>query len=75
MNRKMAKVNITYQQRLWILNDYQSIIEDPESYGYPNIEEHMDEVIADIKEDVDSAFNCSIKINYINTIIEKWQPK
>ena len=49
MNRKMAKGNITYQQRLWILDDYQSIIEDPESYGYPNIEEHMDEVIADIK--------------------------
>lgn len=71
----MAKNNTECQQRIWILNDYQSIIEDPESYGYPNIAEHMSEVIADIKEDVDSAFNCSIKINYINTIIEKWQPK
>lgn len=75
MNRKLSKGSITYQQNQWILEDYKSIIEDPESYGYPNIEEHMDEVIADIKEDVDSAFNCSIKINYINTIIEKWQPK
>ena len=51
MNRKMAKGNITYQQRLWILDDYQSIIEDPESYAYPNIEEHMSEFIADIKGD------------------------
>jgi hypothetical protein len=65
MNRKMAKGNITYQQRLWILDDYQSIIEDPESYGYPNIEEHMDEVIADIKEDVEQVFCCKISEGFI----------
>lgn len=71
----MAKNNTECQQRLWILDDYQSIIEDPESYGYPNIAEHMSEVIADIKEDVDSAFHCSIEKNYIKATIEKWQLK
>lgn len=70
MNRKMAKGNITYQQRLWILDDYQSIIEDPESYGYPNIEEHMDEVIADIKEDVEQVFCCKISEGLIKSQIK-----
>jgi hypothetical protein len=64
----MAKGNITYQQRLWILDDYQSIIEDPESYGYPNIEEHMDEVIADIKEDVEQVFCCKISEGFIKSL-------
>lgn len=70
MNRKMAKGNITYQQRLWILDDYQSIIEDPESYGYPNIEEHTDEVIADIKEDVEQVFCCKISEGFIKSKIK-----
>ena len=47
----MEKDNTVHQQRQCILDDYQSIIEDPESYGYPNIAEHMSEVIADIKGD------------------------
>ena len=47
----MEKDNTAYQQRQCILDDYQSIIEDPESYAYPNIEEHMSESIADIKGD------------------------
>lgn len=55
----MAKVNLVFQQQKWILEDYKSIFEDPESYGYTNIAEHIDEVIADIKEDLESAFNCS----------------
>ena len=71
----MAKVNTQYQQRQWILDDYTSIVEDPESYGYTNIVKHMDEVIADIKEDVGSAFKCSIEKNVIKTTIEKWQLK
>ena len=29
------KNNTECQQRRWILDDYQSIIEDPESYAYP----------------------------------------
>lgn len=56
----MAKVNLVFQQQKRILEDYKSIFEDPESYGYTNIAEHIDEVIADIKEDLESAFNCSI---------------
>lgn len=71
----MVKNNTECQQRLWILDDYQSINEDPESYGYPIIEEHMSEVIADIKEDLETAFNCSIERNFIKTTIEKWQQK
>ena len=70
MNRKMAKGNTAYQQRLWILDDYQSIIEVPESYGYPNIEEHMDEVIADIKEDVEQVFCCKISEGFIKSQIK-----
>ena len=72
MNRKMAKGNITYQQRLWILDDYQSIIEVPESYGYPNIEEHMDEVIADIKEDVEQVFECHNDTEKIKNILHNY---
>lgn len=75
MNKKMAKVNTLYQQRQWILDDYKSIVEDPESYGYTNIAEHMDEVIADIKEDVESAFKCAIEKNVIKATIGKWQQK
>ena len=66
----MAKNNTECQQRLWILNDYQSKIEDPESYGYPNIEEHMDEVIADIKEDVEQFFCCKISEGFIKSQIK-----
>lgn len=65
----MAKDNIKSQQQQWILEDYKSIVEDPESYGYTNIAEHMDEVIADIKEDVEQVFGCDIDIKMIiNTI-------
>ena len=47
----MEKDNTVYQQRQWISEDYNSIVEEPESYAYPNIEEHMSESIADIKGD------------------------
>ena len=66
----MEKDNTVYQQRQCILDDYQSIIEDPESYGYPNIEEHMDEVIADIKEDVEQFFCCKISEGFIKSQIK-----
>lgn len=66
----MVKNNTGCQQRLWILDDYQSIIEDPESYGYPIIEEHMSEVIADIKEDVEQVFGCKISEVYIESQIK-----
>lgn len=66
----MAKNNTMYQQRQWILEDYRSIMEDPQSYGYPNIEEHMDEVIADIKEDVEQVFCCKISESFIKSQIK-----
>ena len=65
MNRKMAKGNTTYQQTQWILEDYKSIVEDTESYGYDSIDGHMDEILQDIKSDVDSAFKCNIDVSVI----------
>lgn len=70
MNRKLSKGSITYQQNQWILEDYKSIVEDTESYGYSNIEEHMDEVIADIKEDVEQVFCCKISEGFIKSQIK-----
>lgn len=70
MNRKLSKGSITYQQNQWILEDYKSIVEDTESYGYSNIEEHMDEVIADIKEDVEQVFCCKISEGVIKSQIK-----
>lgn len=66
----MPKDNTIYQQRQWILEDYKSIVEDPESYGYTNISEHIDEVIADIKEDVEQAFCCKISEGFIKSQIK-----
>lgn len=71
----MAKNNTEYQQEQWILEYYKSIIENSESYGYSNIVEHMDKVIADIKEDLKLAINCSVERNVIKTTAEKWQQK
>ena len=68
----MAKNNTECQQRLWILDDYQSIIEDPESYGYPNIAEHMSEVIADIKKDIEQVFECQIDTEKIKNILHNY---
>lgn len=65
----MAKDNTVYQQQQWIYEDYKSIIEDPESYGYTNIIEHIDEVIADIKEDIEQAFGCEINKDIIINLI------
>ena len=45
----MEKDNTVYQQRQWILEDYNSIVEEPESYGYDSIDGHMDEILQDIK--------------------------
>jgi hypothetical protein len=35
----------------------------------------MDKVIADIKEDLKLAINCSVERNVIKTTTEKWQQK
>ena len=61
----MEKDNTVYQQRQWILEDYNSIVEEPESYGYDSIDGHLDEMIQDIKSDVDSVFKCNIDVSVI----------
>lgn len=66
----MSRDNTLYQKRQWIQESYKSIVEDPESYGYANIADHMDDVVSDIKEDVESAFECSIEIDFIKAVIE-----
>lgn len=71
----MSKGNVTFQQRLWILDDYQSIIEDRESYGYDTIDGYLDEIIKDIKSDVDSAFKCNIDASVIINVIDKYEDK
>lgn len=75
MNRKMAIGNTAYQQQQWILEDYNSIVEDPESYGYDSINGHQDEMIQDIKSDVDSAFKCNIDVSVIINVIDEYEDK
>ena len=71
----MSKSNITYQQRQWILEDYKSIVEDPESYGYDNLEGHLDEVLRDIKSDVNSVFKSDIDASVIKNVIIEYEDK
>lgn len=65
----MPKEITVHQLQQWIMEDYKSILEDSESYGFTNIEEHMDEVIADIKEDTDQTFGCEIDKDIVINII------
>ena len=71
----MEKDNTVYQQRQWILDDYNSIVEEPESYGYDSIDGHMDEILQDIKSDVDSAFKCNIDVSVIKNVITEYENK
>ena len=75
MNRKMAKGNTTYQQTQWLLEDYKSIVEDTESDGYDSLDGHMDEILQDIKSDVDSAFKCNIDVSVIINVIDEYEDK
>ena len=71
----MEKDNTVYQQRQWILDDYNSIVEEPESYGYDSIDGHLDEMIQDIKSDVDSVFKCNIDVSVIKNVITEYENK
>lgn len=71
----MEKDNTAYQQRQWILEDYNSIVEEPESYGYDSIDGHLDEMIQDIKSDVDSVFKCNIDVSVIKNVITEYEDK
>ena len=71
----MEKDNTAYQQRQRILEDYNSIVEEPESYGYDSIDGHLDEMIQDIKSDVDSVFKCNIDVSVIKNVITEYEDK
>ena len=71
----METDNTVYQQRQRILEDYNSIVEEPESYGYDSIDGHLDEMIQDIKSDVDSVFKCNIDVSVIKNVITEYENK
>ena len=71
----MEKDNTVYQQRQCVLEDYNSIVEEPESYGYDSIDGHLDEMIQDIKSDVDSVFKCNIDVSVIKNVITEYEDK
>ena len=58
----MKKISLTYQQRQWIEDAYQTVVDNPEALGYDSIDGHLDEIVNDIKEDLDSVFDCDIDI-------------
>ena len=61
----MKKLSMTNQQRQWIKDAYQAAVDNPEAYGYESIDEHLDEIINDIKEEVDYIFGIDINKEYI----------
>lgn len=66
---KMKKTSLTYQQRQWIEDAYQTIVENPEALGYDSIDGHLDEIVNDIKEEVDQIFGIDINTESIINII------
>ena len=57
------------------MEDYNSIVEEQESYGYDSIDGHLDEMIQDIKSDVDSVFKCNIDVSVIKNVITEYEDK
>ena len=66
---KMKKTSLTYQQRQWIEDAYLTIVENPEALGYDSIDGHLDEIVNDIKEEVDQIFCIDINTESIINII------
>lgn len=67
----MKKPSLTSQQRQWIEDAYQTVVDNPEALGYDSIDGHLDEVVNDIKEEVDYIFEININNEYIITQIKK----
>ena len=65
----MKKISLTYQQRQWIEDAYQTVVDNPEALGYDSIEWHLDEIVNDIKEEVDQIFGIGINTEGIINII------
>ena len=72
---KQSQSSLTYQQRQWIEDAYQTIVENPEALGYDSIEWHLDEIVNDIKEDLDNIFDSDIDITSIIKIIQNGKKK
>ena len=71
----MKKISLTYQQRQWIEDAYLTIVENPEALGYDSIDGHLDEIVNDIKEDLDNIFTCDIEKTTIIKIIQNGEEK
>ena len=71
----MKKIRLTYQQRQWIEDVYQTVVDNPEALGYDSIDGHLDEIVNDIKEDLDNIFTCDIEKTTIIKIIQNGEEK
>ena len=71
----MKKTSLTYQQRQWIEDAYQTVVDNPEALGYDSIDGHLDEIVNDIKEDLDNIFDSDIDITSIIKIIQNGKKK
>ena len=65
----MKKPSLTYQQKQWIEDAYQTVVDNPEALEYESIDGHLDEIVNDIKEEVDPIFRISINQENIINII------
>ena len=54
---------------------YQTIVDNLKALGYDSIEWHLDEIVNDIKEDLDNIFDCDIDITLILKIIQNGKKK
>lgn len=66
----MKKIILTYQQRQWIKDADQTAVDNPEALGHDSIVMHLDEIVNDIKEEVDYVFTTDINKRYIITQIK-----
>ena len=71
----MKKISLTYQQRQWIEDVYQTVVDNPEALGYDSIDGHLDEIVNDIKEDLDNIFTCDIEKTTIIKIMQNGKKK
>ena len=54
---------------------YQTIVDNLKALGYDSIEWHLDEIVNDIKEDLDNIFDSDIDITSIIKIIQNGKKK
>ena len=71
----MKKISLTYQQRQWIEDAYQTVVDNPEALGCDSIDGHLDEIVNDIKEDLNNIYDCDIDIISIFKIIQNGKEK